>query len=102
MIERTTKSRSKLVASLATAEGEAWLRSADSMLGDDVRDSKFDSERAVKVYAVAIERSILATTSGSAGVTLVRSLRESGLVAKVASELVGRFRHSIAADTSAE
>ncbi len=72
------------------------------MLGDDVRDSKFDSERAVKVYTVAIERSVLATASGSVGVALVRSLRESGLTAKVASELAGRFRQSIAADAAAD
>lgn len=91
MDEETVRGLAKVVEdSLQTSVGVKWLSATHQKLLDDCRKGSFNSERALQVYTIAIERSLMATS----GVTVMRAMRWAGVTEKMAGELVEQFKQA--------
>jgi hypothetical protein len=98
MDEATIRAFAEVVdKSLQTTGGEARLRSAHQYLLQQYSKGSFNSERALEVYTIAIERSVLSFMSGTQGLLVEQTLKEVGITRKMAMELVDQFKEATGA-----
>ena len=93
MDEETIRALAQLVEkSLQSAGGQKWLISSHARLMQSYIGNSFNTDRAQEIYTIAIERSVLSDMPGSLGYMTMKTLRESGITGKMASELVAQFK----------
>jgi hypothetical protein len=75
--------------SLTQPKGHERLQKANAMLYQDWQGGKFNSDRATEIFVMTIERSVPAM--------LIKTLRELGITAKMASDLTTQFKDATGA-----
>ena len=76
-------------SSLETSAGWEWLKRTHAQLYDDYSRRRFNTARAVEMYTIAIERSVLAKMGDA---TSVLTMRRDGSAALAARELTEQFK----------
>lgn len=98
MDEETVRAFASVVEkSLQAPVGEDWLINSHRHLMEQYAKGSFNSERALEMYTIAIERSVLSFLSGPTGLMTMKTLRETGITNKMAHELVDQFKEATGA-----
>jgi hypothetical protein len=77
---------------LTDAVGKQWLSRTESQLLDALLRRSFNTERAIQVYEIAIERVVMSERSGAPMMALLSVLRREGIVLECAEDLVDQFK----------
>jgi hypothetical protein len=78
---------------IAAPEGHLRLANAEEFIIGEVERNRFNTERAVEIYTVAIDNSVWAWTKGmTLGKLMYRDYQRSGLGKKFAIELTENFK----------
>jgi len=98
MDEETVRAfASSVEISLLAEAGQEWLNRIHAELYRAHSRHRFNTARATEMYAIAIERSVLAKMGDAMGSMTVLTLRRSGITAKMASELTDQFKEATGA-----
>jgi hypothetical protein len=93
MDEATIKAIVEIVeTSLSSRNGQVWLNRTRERLLRSVASRSFNTDRAIEMYTIAIERSVLSTTNGPTARTAIALLRESGVARTMARKLADQFK----------
>lgn len=77
---------------LSGIEGQKRISSANSLLLLELLRNKFNSERALEVFTIAIERTLLKDLQGSLGLQTVKVFRSIGATKKASENLLEKFK----------
>jgi N-acetylglutamate synthase-like GNAT family acetyltransferase len=78
---------------IAAPEGHLRLAKAEEFIIGEVERNRFNTERAVEIYTVAVDNSVWAWTKGTTlGKLMYRDYQRSGLGKKFAIELTKNFK----------
>jgi hypothetical protein len=98
MDEETIKAFANIVeTSLQKETGSKWLDMTHANLWRAFGEHSFNTERAIEMYSIAIERAVLSNLGRALGVTTITTLRESGITHKMATELTDQFKEASSA-----
>lgn len=81
--------------SLLTAKGKAWLDAACVKLREDFAAGKFNTISALKLFERTVEKAFCDDTGW--GKAVLGEIRESGIVNKLAREILKQFKESTGA-----
>ena len=90
---RTIQEMRRLVEQkLASSVGQRWLHTTEAQLLEACGRQSFNTERAVQMYTIVIERVAIGDLRGLAVKAYLTALREHGLISDLATELVEQFK----------
>ena len=82
-----------IAQAVATPESRSRLASAEDFLLGELERQRFNTERAIEVYKIAIDNSVWAWMKGlTSGGLMYRAYQQSGMGKKLATELTEKFK----------